>query len=197
MEIVLASGNPHKLREIREILPAHTIRTPLDIGIPFEYEEVGATYLANALGKAEALFALAGRPVLADDSGISVPALDGRPGVYSARYGNDRPGLPLDDVGRYRLLLEEMHGKTDRRAFYVCCMVLIVEPYRMFVCQETMNGAVGHEPIGTGGFGYDPIFVLPEHGKTVGQIASEEKHRLSHRGKAGRRIGEILTAIDG
>ena len=195
MEIVLASGNPHKRRELVEILDSHTIRLPSDLGVSFAYEEVGTTYLENAVGKAEALHRQIGRPVLADDSGISVPALGGAPGVFSARYGANASEEELDDVGRYELLLENMRGVADRRAFYVCCMVLVLEEYRMFICQETLHGEIALSPVGSGGFGYDPIFLLPERGVTVAQISAAEKHEISHRGKAGKRIAEILTAL--
>lgn len=195
MEIVLATGNMHKLREITEILPGHRIVLPKELGIDFAYEETGATYLDNALGKAQELYRQVNRPVIADDSGISVPALGGAPGVYSARFGADEGLADLDDIGRYELLLEKMKGAADRSAFYVCCMVLVLEDYRFFVCQETLHGELTTAPVGSGGFGYDPIFLLPERNKTVAQISAQEKHNISHRGKAGRRVGEILTAI--
>lgn len=194
MEIVLATGNHHKKREIAEILTGQTILVPSDLGIAFEYEETGATYLENSIGKGFALYHQVHRPVLADDSGISVPALGGAPGVFSARYGSEIRS-DLDDVGRCELLLANMEGVEDRRAFYVCCMVLICEEYRFFVAQETMHGQIAHSPVGSGGFGYDPIFYLPEYRKTVAQIDASEKHRISHRGRAGRRIEEILQAI--
>lgn len=195
MEIVLATGNPHKVREISEILPDHRIILPRELDIDFYHEETGTTYLENALGKARELFRQVERPVLADDSGISVPALGGAPGVYSARFGQDEGREGLDDIGRYELLLEKLDGRGDRRAFYVCCMVLILEEYRVFTCQETLHGEITHAPVGSGGFGYDPIFLLPERGKTVAQISAEEKHDISHRGRAGRRVGELLEAI--
>ncbi len=194
MEIVLATGNHHKKREIAEILTGHKILVPAELGIAFDYDETGSTYLENSVGKGFALYRKAHRPVLADDSGISVPALGGAPGVYSARYGSEVRS-DMDDVDRYKLLLANMDGVGDRRAFYVCCMVLICEEYRFFVAQETMHGQIAHEPIGAGGFGYDPIFYLPEYHKTVAQLDASEKHRISHRGRAGRRIAEILDAI--
>jgi len=195
MEIVLASANPHKRREIGEILTGFRILLPADLGVQYDYEEVGTTYIENALGKAQTLYRQVHMPVLADDSGISVPALGGAPGVYSARYGSEVLGRELDDVGRNELLLENMKDTTDRSAFYVCCMVLILEEYRMFICQETLHGEIAFAPVGGGGFGYDPIFLLPDRGKTVAQITADEKHRISHRGKAGRRIQEILEAL--
>jgi len=194
MEIVLATGNHHKKREIAEILAGHTILVPADLGIAFEYDETGSTYLENSVGKGFALHHQVHRPVLADDSGISVPALGGAPGVFSARYGSEIRN-DLDDVDRYKLLLDNMEGVADRSAFYVCCMVLICEEYRFFVAQETMHGQIADGPQGSGGFGYDPIFYLPEYRKTVAELDASEKHRISHRGRAGRRIVEILEAI--
>jgi len=196
MEIVLATANAHKKREITEILHRHTVLLPAEIGVRFCYEETGTTYLENAVGKARELFRQVGKPVIADDSGISVPSLGGAPGVYSARFGADEGRDDLDDVGRYELLLKKIAGRGDRSAFYVCCMVLILEEYRYFVAQETLHGELAENPAGSGGFGYDPIFLLPDRGKTVAQISPDEKHRISHRGRAGRRIGEILEAIE-
>ncbi len=195
MDILLATGNLHKKREISQILDAHRILTPGDLGLDFAYEETGTTYLANAIGKGMALHRQTRKAVIADDSGISVPALGGEPGVYSARYGSEGGKRRLDDVERYELLLKNMRGVADRRAFYVCCMVLVLEEYRFFVAQETLHGEIGTEPIGSGGFGYDPIFVLPGRGATVAQIPAEEKNRISHRGRAGRRIAETLRAL--
>jgi XTP/dITP diphosphohydrolase len=195
MEIVLAGGNMHKKREISEILQDHTIVLPEECGVRFSHEETGTTYLDNALGKARALYRKIGRPVIADDSGISVPALGGAPGVYSARFGSDEGRKGLDDVGRYELLLEKMVGREDRSAFYVCCMVLLLEDYRFFACQETLHGELMKSPVGNGGFGYDPIFFLPDRNKTVAEISSAEKNEISHRGRAGRRIGEILASL--
>lgn len=195
MEIVLATGNLHKRREIAEILADHTIILPSELGLSFDYDEKGTTYIENAVGKALALYGKLGRPVIADDSGISVPALGGEPGVYSARYGSNGGRNEMNDVDRLELLLANMQGVTDRRAFYVCCMVLVLEEYRFFVAQETLHGEIGTRAIGTGGFGYDPIFILPESGLTVAQISAAEKNGISHRGRAGKRIGEIIGAL--
>ncbi len=131
--------------------------------------------------------------VVADDSGICVHALGDRPGVYSARYGSES----LSDAERNALLLAEMEGAEDRGAHYVCCMVAVRGEDRFGVAQETWHGEVAMEPSrGTGGFGYDPVFLLPERGLTVAEISDEEKDSLSHRGKASRRLWSYLTSSE-
>jgi XTP/dITP diphosphohydrolase len=192
MEILLASGNSHKKLELEKILPGHTLLTPADLGIPFDHEETGTTFSDNARGKALALHKLTGKPVLADDSGICVPALDGAPGIYSARYGS-RPGEPdLEAPERNALLLRNMEGIEDRRAFFVCAMVLLFDEYRHYTIQETVEGRLTHAPAGAGGFGYDPLFHLEGYGKTMAELPPEEKNRISHRGKAGARMALLL-----
>ena len=149
MKFVLASQNPHKLVEMQEILSAHGVEAVLqsELGIHVDVEETGETFAANAMLKAKAVMEASGLPAIADDSGVCVDALNGAPGVYSARYG----GPELDDVGRYRLLLANMRGFA---------------------------------PQGDGGFGYDPVFFLPELRTTYAQLTPEEKASVSHRGKA-------------
>ncbi len=196
MEIVLATGNKHKKEELADILHPHSVLVPSDIDVRFDFPETGSTYLENAYGKAEHLFGMIGRPVIADDSGLSVPALGGEPGVYSARYGAEPNGKRLQAAERNRYLLEKMTGVTDRRAFFVCCMVLILEEYRFFVAEETVHGEITHEPAGTGGFGYDPVFSLPEWGKTIAELPEGEKNKISHRGKAGLRIKQIIDLLE-
>ena len=128
--------------------------------------------------------------VIADDSGICVDALDGRPGVYSARYGSES----ISDGERNALLLEEMKGVERRGAHYVCCMVAILGTDHFGVAQETWHGEIAQAPSeGTGGFGYDPIFYLPDRGLTVADIDDAEKDAISHRGKASRRIRRYLN----
>lgn len=199
MEILLATGNAHKKEELERILAPHRILIPSDIGLSFDAEETGTTYLANAIIKAEALRDAAdGRPVLADDSGISIPALGGAPGVYSARYGSDEAGRELESHERNTLLLKNMQDfRGDmRRGFFVCCMVLILEDYRIFSAQETFNGIIAEASSGKGGFGYDPVFHLPERGMSVAELSDEDKDAVSHRGRAGRRIKALLDDLE-
>jgi XTP/dITP diphosphohydrolase len=201
MELFVATGNAHKLVELGAALPGYTLRMPSDAGIrDFEVDEDGATYLENALKKARALYSLCGRPSLADDSGLSVRALGGRPGVLSARYGA-RPGpepgslVTLEASERNALLLEEMEGRDDRACAFVCCLVLVLSDERVFVAQETCPGQLLHAPRGAGGFGYDPIIFLPELKKSVAELTMEEKNRVSHRGRACARLHSLLLDI--
>jgi XTP/dITP diphosphohydrolase len=191
MEILLASNNGHKHDEFTRLFPGRTVRMPADLGLTFSFEEDGSTFLANALGKAEALFALAGIPVIADDSGLCVDALGGEPGLYSARYGS-RGGAVLSAAQRNAYLLERMEGMEDRAAHFVCCLVLVLGQDRLFVAQETIHGRVALAPRGDHGFGYDPLFIVTERGLTIAELPEEEKDLLSHRGRAARRIQRML-----
>jgi XTP/dITP diphosphohydrolase len=191
MNIWFATGNEHKKQELAGILAEHTVRIPSDAGIVFAPDETGGSFLENALIKAKALYEIAGEPVIADDSGLCVDALDGRPGIYSARYGSD-DSKKLTASGRNALLLKELGNTPERKARFVCAMVLFLSKARFFVVQETLEGEISGEEWGAGGFGYDPIFFLPELGRTVAELSWEEKNRMSHRGKAGKAIGEFL-----
>jgi XTP/dITP diphosphohydrolase len=193
MTILLASQNAHKKLEIAQILKDHTILLPRDRGYDFELEETGETFLENALAKARHLNNIAGTPVMADDSGLCVPALDGAPGVYSARYGAREGGNDLTDVDRNELLLKNMRGITDRRAYFVCSMVLLFDENRFYVAQETVNGEITLSPQGDQGFGYDPLFFLPNLAKTAAQLAAKEKNAISHRGKATVALARLIT----
>ena len=198
MEILLATGNPHKKEELSRILHPHTLLIPSDLGISFDADETGTTYLENALIKAQTLRESAGgRTVLADDSGLSVPALGGAPGVYSARYGSDESGRELEASQRNQLLLANMADikGENRNAFFVCCMVLILDDYRVFTAQETFSGVIADEPFGKGGFGYDPIFHLPARSCSVAELSAEKKDLISHRGRAGLRIKAVLDSL--
>lgn len=206
MELLLATNNHHKKREFERIFAGARILLPEDLDIAFSHEETETTFLGNALGKATALFRLLppeyrsrdqspgrGFAVIADDSGVCVAALDGGPGVYSARYGSQ----DLSDAERNERLLSELEGVADRRAHYVCCMVALEGEDRFGVAQETWHGEIAPASSGgTRGFGYDPIFFLPERGLTVAEISDREKDALSHRGKASRRLWSYLTSSE-
>ena len=193
MKILLASGNTHKKEELNKILSKHEIIIPKDLGITLDVEETGKTFFENALLKAEALFKLSnGIPVLSDDSGISVNYLDGAPGIYSARYGEKEAGRELTSSEKNSLLLNNMSGIENREASFICCMILILDTNRIFSVQESFNGKLTHEAYGNGGFGYDPIFFVPEFGKTAAELSDIEKNRVSHRGKAGLAINKLL-----
>ncbi len=191
MEIILASGNRHKLFELKEILKGHTVLLPEDIGIDFDFEETGSSYLENSYGKAYALFNKINRPVIADDSGLSVAALNGAPGIYSARYGS-KDGVLLEAPERNLFLLQQLKEMDDLSAEFICCMTLVLEKNRFFVAQESFKGEITKDSTGVNGFGYDPVFYLPEYGKTVAELPEEKKNKISHRGKAGYRIARLL-----
>jgi XTP/dITP diphosphohydrolase len=191
MKLFLASNNKHKKVELERIFKGHDILLPVEAGIRYSHRETGLTYLENAMGKAMTLFGQAGGPVLADDSGLSVPALDGKPGTCSARYG----GKDLTDRDRYRYLLKNMRSVEDRRAFFVCCIVLLLDENRFFVAQETFAGSIAMQPSGKGGFGYDPVFYIPQMGCTVAELEDGSKDRISHRGLAARRLLRLLDSL--
>lgn len=196
MEIVLASGNKHKKQELAQIISSHTLILPEDIGISFSHEETADTFLGNSVGKAQALYAECKKPVLADDSGLVIPALNGgEPGVYSARYGSSALGHILSATERNIYLLKKMALIRDRSAFFVCCMTLMLDEYRVFTIQETFHGEIITSMEGSGGFGYDPIFYIPELGKTAAQLSASEKNKVSHRGKAGIRLAALLQDL--
>ena len=195
MEILVATENTHKLKELSAIFANHTLFTPHEKDIEYSFEETGETFLANAQGKALALYEQAGSPVIADDSGLVVPALGGEPGVYSARYGSPAGGPNLDTPERNRYLLDKMEGLTDRRSYFVCCMVLVLTPERFFVAQETLPGRIISESRGSYGFGYDPLFYLNEYNQTVAELPEAEKNKISHRGRAGIRLHAVLDSL--
>lgn len=206
MKIYLASGNLNKKREVQELFPEHTVVIPKDEGIEFDPEETGTTFYENSLIKAKALWEIVHCPVLADDSGICVDALDGAPGIYSSRYAGpgfmkgkpDGSKTPQEDQNKF--IIQQTNEaikngfKGGRKAHYTCAMVLYMGPDRLFVCQETMEGEIIPdiaEARGSGGFGYDPLFFLPEQGKTAAELTADEKNAISHRGKASRLMKKI------
>jgi XTP/dITP diphosphohydrolase len=191
-ELVVATNNGHKIRELKRLFPGLRLLSPGDLGIDFGYEEKGSSYLDNSLGKARHLQALLRRPVLADDSGLEVPSLGGEPGIYSSRYGSLPAGPKLSDAERCRILLSKAEALTDRRCFFVCCMTLVFDRTRFVAAQETLAGELARAPAGMGGFGYDPIVFVPEAGRTVAELSDRQKDRLSHRGRAARRIRAML-----
>ena len=191
MKFVLATHNPGKLREMSAILGELGVEvvSPADVGITVDVEETGTTFAENAMLKAKAICAAAGLPAIADDSGLCVDALNGGPGVYSARYG----GEGLDDKGRYMLLLNSMRGQTTRKAHFACTIACAFPNGDELTAQGQCDGAIAFAPMGEGGFGYDPVFLVPEKGKTFGQLTAEEKSAISHRGKALRDFSEKLA----
>ncbi len=188
-KIIAATKNKNKIRELKEILPDFDIITQEEAEIDLEVEETGTTFKENAMLKAKAIFEMSGLPALADDSGLEVFALGGEPGVYSARYG----GEGLDDRGRLNLVLEKMKDVEDelRGAQFVCSIVLITKD-KVYEAEGICEGVLLREPKGENGFGYDPIFYVPEMGKTTAEMSAEEKNSISHRGRALRQLEELL-----
>jgi XTP/dITP diphosphohydrolase len=230
MTIWFASGNTHKKKEMSAIFTeagvigneaatdGNKLLIPADMGLAFDPQETGDSFRENALLKAMELYALLqerrpsawhpGNAIVADDSGLCVDVLGGRPGIFSARYmGKDgdysenvisHNVKKLDDARRNALLLEELGDSQGRSARFVCAMVLLFSPGRFFVAQETLEGEIVRSPEfsrGTGGFGYDPILYIPEMCRTVAELSEAEKNQISHRGKAGKVIAGILGNI--
>ena len=189
--IVLASGNKGKKKEIEELLEPFGTRvvTQTELGIT-EAEEPYDTFFENALAKARHAAFATRLPALADDSGICVDALDGAPGVHSARYA----GEPTSDARNNEKLLLELKDKTNRAAHYVCVLVLVRGPgdTEPLVAQAEWHGEIAHAPRGANGFGYDPYFLVPGLSKTAAELQPEVKNRLSHRGQALARLLELL-----
>ena len=192
MHVYLASGNRHKQEEFAAILKEHHISLPVDAGIIFDPEETGTTFLENALLKARVLYESVQCPVIADDSGLCIDALDGKPGIYSARYGM-KDGVQLDAHARNTLVLQQMEGIENRSCRFVCCIAVMLDAHRFFTVQETCEGVIAKSESGQHGFGYDPIVYLPKIGKTVAELTAQEKNELSHRGKAGRLVAQLLA----
>ena len=192
MRFVLATHNPGKLREMGEILKDFGIEvvSPRDLGITVDVEETGTTFAENAMLKAKAICKAANLPAIADDSGLCVDALGGAPGVYSARYG----GEGLDDKGRYMLLLSSLRGAPTRAAHFTCAVACAFPNGDTLTAEGRCDGSIAYAPLGEGGFGYDPVFLLPGTGKTFGQLTQEEKSAVSHRGRALKDFAGKLEA---
>ncbi len=182
MRFILASNNKKKIAEMRELLAdlGVEILSQSEAGIQMEVEETGSTFAENAYLKASSVAELSGCPAISDDSGLMVDALDGKPGVYSARYGGS---AYKTDEDRYMLLLKNMEGIEDRSAKFVSAIACVFPNGDVIRAQGECNGEILTAPQGEGGFGYDPIFYLPEKGLSMAQLG-EEKNKISHRAKA-------------
>ena len=185
MKVVLASKNPHKLKEISRITEKFGIELVLQsqLGVDIDVEETGSTFEENSFLKAEAVMKATGLPALADDSGIAVDALNGEPGIYSARYGFDDT---LDDWGRLELLLKNTEHVPDgqRQAQFVCVITMVTPEGQTIQARGEIHGELTREARGENGFGYDPIFYYPPMGMTTAEMPSEAKNEVSHRGNA-------------
>lgn len=185
MKVVLASKNKHKLEEISKITQRFDMELVLEseLGVDIDVEETGSTFEENSFIKAEAVMKATGLPALADDSGIAVDALNGEPGIYSARYGFDES---LDDWGRLQLLLKNTENVPDdkRQAKFVCVITLVTPEGQTIQARGEVHGMLLRAPRGENGFGYDPIFYYPPFGKTLAEASPEEKNQVSHRANA-------------
>ena len=185
MKVVLASKNRHKLEEISKITEKFDMELVLqsELGVDIDVEETGTTFEENSFLKAEAVMKATGLPALADDSGIAVDALNGEPGVYSARYGFDES---LDDWGRLELLLKNTEHVPDgqRQAQFVCVITMVTPDGQTIQARGEIHGELTRAPKGENGFGYDPIFYYPPLGMTTAELSPEVKNSVSHRGNA-------------
>ena len=194
-DLLLGSQNPGKLNEMRQLVEGLPFRVvgPRDVGIEETPEETGTTFIENASLKALYYAGRSGLLTVADDSGISVDALDGQPGLYSSRFG----GEGATDKDRNALLLEKLQGvPTEKRGAHFTSAVVVARGEQvLFTVQESVDGLIAEEVQGTAGFGYDPLFFYPPFGKTFGEVAREEKDRVSHRGKSFARLREFLSGM--
>jgi len=195
--LVLASTNPHKIAEFRALLAGapFELLSPADLGVTVQVEETGDTFDENAILKALASAEATGLLVLADDSGLEIDALGGAPGVHSARWA----GVDTSYEERFRLLEQRLAGTPDeqRTARYRCAIALAEPAPRGLyaVVSGTLEGRIARTPRGSEGFGYDPIFSLPERGKTVGELTVAEKNSISHRARAAAAVQPLLARL--
>ena len=194
-KIVFATGNEGKLKEIKEILADFSVEvvSMKEMNISTDVEENGTTFEENSLIKARAISKLTGLPALADDSGLEVDYLNGEPGIYSARY----LGYDTDYEYKNNYIINKLKEakEAERTARFVCVISLVLPDGREFVKKGVMEGQIGYEIKGENGFGYDPIFYLPKYGKTSAELSSDEKNKISHRGKALRGMKEVIVSL--
>lgn len=188
--IILASNNKDKVKEVKEILKGYDIISMKEAGIDVDIEENGTTFEENALIKARAIMKLIGQITMADDSGLEIDYLNKAPGVYSARFMGHDTSYDIKN----KALIQKLEGvkESDRSGRFVCAIAVCFPDGREIVKRGTMEGLIAEEIKGDNGFGYDPIVYLPEYGKTSGELAPEEKNKISHRGKALALIKEEL-----
>lgn len=195
--LVIATTNPHKFEEFRGLLAGlpFDLVNLTDLGVTADVAETGETFEENAVIKAVAYAELTSLPALADDSGLEIDAMDGAPGIYSARWA----GPDVTYAVRNRMLVERLAGLLDERrgARYRCAIAVAAPPPRglLGVVEGKLEGRIAEAPAGRGGFGYDPIFFVPEAGRTVGQMSLEEKSRISHRARAAMAARPLLERL--
>ena len=194
-ELVLASGNKGKLAEFQRLLDGMDIQVKSMKDFPEigEIVEDGATFAENALIKARAVCKAAGKPAMADDSGLMVDALDGAPGIFSARFAGEQRS-DADNNAKVLQLLEHV-ADENRTARFFCAIAIVLPDGREYTVEGTCEGTILRELQGEGGFGYDPLFYVADLGKTFAQLTMEEKNSISHRGNANRKAVEIIRAL--
>ena len=193
-QILFATGNKDKLKEIRQILgEGYRVLSLKEAGIQAHVVEDGTTFQENAIKKASEICRLSGQIVMADDSGLEIDALNKEPGVYSARY----MGEDTDYHTKNNALIRRLDGVPDeqRTARFVCVIAAAFPDGRVLTAEGVMEGRIGYEEAGSNGFGYDPIFFLPEYGCTSAELSPEEKNRISHRGRALRAMKQSLEEL--
>jgi XTP/dITP diphosphohydrolase len=199
-KLVIATNNPGKLREFQKLLDGcgFELVTPRELGVNFDPEETGSTFAENATMKAVEAALACRLPALADDSGLEVDHLGGRPGIFSARYaGRDRTDPGISEARQLELLLEEMQGVPDaqRSARFRCVIAIATPGGGVQLVDGVWEGRIAHEARGTHGFGYDPVFVADGRDVTSAQLPREEKNRISHRGQAATKARELLRKM--
>jgi len=191
-KLLLATNNQGKAREYKSLLEGvpFELVTPAQVGIDTEVEEVGKSFEENAVLKATTLAAESGLLSLADDSGLEVEALGGEPGTLSARYA----GEGASDADRVSYLLAKLEGVPEgkRQARFKCVIAIATPQGEVELCSGECHGIIALKPRGEGGFGYDPVFYLPEMGKTMAELSPQEKNRISHRGRAAKKASQLL-----
>ena len=192
MKIVVATSNANKIIEIKDVLKdsGYEIISMHEAGIEADIEETGSTFEENALTKARFIAKVTGETAIADDSGLEIDFLDRQPGILSARYGGEETPYSIKN----NMILEKLNGVPfeQRKARYICSMAVVMKNGEEYVVTRTLEGYIGFEAKGDNGFGYDPIFYLPEYDKTVAEIDLSLKNRISHRGKALTDLADIL-----
>ena len=194
MKLIIASNNAHKLSEMKAILAPFfdDVQSMREAGIEHETVEDGKTFMENARKKARELAEISGCCAIADDSGLCVDALGGAPGIFSARYS----GTHGDDKANNLKLLRALEGERDRKAHYTCAIALCWPDGRELTAEDYLYGEIAYDERGTNGFGYDPLFLLPDRGLRTAEISAEEKNAISHRGKALRQLVKKLEALE-
>ncbi|MGV0755096.1 RdgB/HAM1 family non-canonical purine NTP pyrophosphatase [Empedobacter brevis] len=191
MELIFATHNNNKVKEVKKMLPSYlSMKSLTDIHFFDEIEETGETFEENAQLKAKIIFEKTGKNIFADDSGLVIEALNGAPGVYSHRYAGT--GRDEDNIAK---ALKELEGKTNRKAYFISVFCLILNEKEYFF-EGRVNGTIATEILGDNGFGYDPIFIPDGHTKSFAQMTAEEKNTISHRGKAVEKLNDFLTNLN-